>query len=102
MIVAVPLVAQDSEYVVLPVSTLSNKSCYCKEYDILLEKSSLINSTLDKDSYVRAHKRTVIYKADIDFTKCIVDLKKNHPPIFTEIIDKMSKYDSLIKESAKI
>lgn len=101
LIIGDPITTKDTEYVVLPVSSLLNQSYYQKDYDVLLEKNKLINSTLNRDSYVRTHKRTVMYRADIDFTKCIVDLKNDYKSIFSEIVDKMEKYDSSLAESAK-
>lgn len=101
LIVGDPGSAIDTEYVVLPVSPLINQAHYQKDYDVLLKKEKLNRSNLNRNSYVRTHKRTVMYKAEIDFTKCIVDLKNDNDNIFKEIICKMEKYDKKLADLAK-
>lgn len=55
--------ADSGDYVVLPISSIPDKSKVDSVYDIPLDKS--IYTFLNKDSYLRTHKQTVVNIASL-------------------------------------
>ena len=84
LIIAEPIGA-DTEYTILPVSSISNPMYYNAIYDTELKLEDYPKLSLTKKSYIRSHKQTTVYKSSIDFAQCIGDVKESYPRIFTEL-----------------
>lgn len=97
LIIAEPI-GFDTEYTVLPVSTMSNRSFYNPLYDEELKQSDYPLLKLNKMSYVRTHKQTTVYKKSIDFNSCIGDLKKDYNECYYKILDRLGDFNSKVKE----
>lgn len=90
--------ADKKDYVVLPISTIIIKSNRDLEYDIEIEPTKYPKLNLQKISYVRTHKQTIINTAEIgDF---IGDMKNNYEELFLEILEKREKFSKSITEQA--
>lgn len=100
MILAEPQ-GNDKEYVILPISSSLNKTYYDERFDILLCKEEYPKLELMKDSYLRTHKQTTAYEANIDFKHCLGDLKNEYPDMFSIILDKVKEYDDFKIESSR-
>jgi uncharacterized protein YifN (PemK superfamily) len=101
LIIAEPIGQKDTEYTVLPISTVSRSEFYNQDYDVKLSAKTLTKAAIEKDCYVRTQKRTTIYKSNIDFKKCVVDLKREYPQIYKEILQKMTAFDQMITKTAR-
>jgi len=101
LIIADPIGKKDTEYTVLPLSTLSRNEFHNDEYDVALDAAKLTKAELDADCYIRTHKRTTIYASNIDFKKCIVDLKREYPGIYRDVLKKMTAFDQFITKTAR-
>ena len=101
LIIAEPIGKKDTEYTVLPISTVSRTEFHNEDYDVKLTAKKLTKAKFDQDCYVKTQKRTTIYKSNIDFKKCIVDLKKEYPGIYGNILKRMTLFDQMIVKEAK-
>ncbi len=90
--------ADKKDYVVLPISTITIKDNLVLEYDIEIEPTKYPKLNLQKISYVRTHKQTIIHSAEIgDF---IGDMKNNYEELFLEILEKREKFSKSITNQA--
>ena len=97
LIVHEPDRAHDTEYTVLPVSSLSSGRTYNIRYDVCLEATQGL--TLARTSYIRTHKQMAVYGADIDFNRCIGDLKRFQPSVYRTAITSMHQFEEQIYQS---
>lgn len=100
LIIAEPI-GKDTEYTVLPVSTLLNRRFYDPRYDVQIKVENFDKLRLTKECFIRSHKQTTVYKANIDFNKLIGDLKNDYPDCFYDILDKLEKFNGEIQACAK-
>lgn len=96
MIVGVPDNPFDKEFLVLPVSTMVKQEFINPEYDVYISPNEFPKCSFNRPCYIRCHKRTVIYKTEFDFRKCIADIKNDYPEVFEDIMSRMHKYDEYI------
>ena len=90
--------ADKEDYVILPVSTITRKNNRDLEYDIEINPTKYPKLNLQKTSYVRTHKQTIIHIAEIgDF---IGDLKNSYEELFLEILEKRDKFSKSITNQA--
>ena len=80
--------ADSGDYVILPISTISDKSRIDSEYDIPLRSSAF--TFLHHDSYLRTHKQTVVNKASLKTE--IADFKLNYVDAYAEALSKVKKF----------
>ncbi|MBR0518690.1 type II toxin-antitoxin system PemK/MazF family toxin [bacterium] len=90
--------ADNEDFIILPISTITRKNNRDLEYDIEIEPTKYPKLNLQKISYVRTHKQTVIYIAEIG--NFIGDLKSNYAELFLEILEKREKFSQSITEQA--
>ena len=69
--------ADRTDYVVLPISRVTNYANLENNYDIPIEPSDVPLMNLKQRSYIRTHKQSVIHLGEL--TKEIVDFKKEYP-----------------------
>ena len=92
---------RDKEYVILPISSSLNKKYYNECFDVLLCKDDYPKLELVKDSYLRTHKQTTAYEPNIDFKRCLGDLKEDYSDTFIMILDKVKEYDEYKIKSSR-
>lgn len=80
--------ADVGDYVVLPISSISDKSKVNPAYDISLDCS--VYTFLHKDSYLRTHKQTVVNIALLKDQ--LVDFKSIYEEKFLESIIKVEEF----------
>lgn len=89
----------NGDYVIIPVSTISDKSRIDPYYDVPVSTHDYPNLNLSHDSYIRTNKQTVVNKADIDGK--ISDLHSEYPELFSWVIDKIEEFNNSIIEDLR-
>lgn len=87
---------KNNDYTILPVSTITNKLNIDKKYDVEIVPDEYPNLKLNKLSYIRTHKQTVIYKALI--YEEISNLKEEYFTLYLDIIKKLKEYNEDISK----
>ncbi len=88
--------ADAGDYVVLPISSISDKSKVDPTYDISLDCSAF--TFLHKNSYLRTHKQTVV---NISLLKDqLVDFKSVYEETFLECIIKVEAFQKKMTSDA--
>lgn len=83
--------AMDNDYVVLPISTISDKRRLNKDYDIKIDPKDFPDCNLRRISYIRTHKQTTINKKEIGEPIC--DFKALYKDKYFEVILKLEQFD---------
>lgn len=84
----------NNDYLILPVSTITNKENINEEFDLKIEIIDYPKLKLNKTSYIRTHRQTTLYKSMLVFE--ISDLKNEYPNLYNKIIEKLNKFNTLI------
>lgn len=90
--------AINNDYTILPVSTITKKENIDIYYDIAIDPEKYPKLNLDKYSYIRTHKQTVIYKDMIKGE--ISDLKEEYLEIYSDILNKLKEFNIKLIEKA--
>lgn len=90
--------AINNDYTILPVSTITKKENIDIYYDIAIDPKKYPKLNLDKYSYIRTHKQTVIYKDMIKGE--ISDLKEEYLEIYSDILNKLKEFNIKLIEKA--
>ena len=90
--------ADSQDYVVLPISSVSDSRRIHPEYDIKIEPESYPNLNLTRVSYIRTHKQTTIYAADLLDPIC--NMKESYPDLYKLTIEKRDKFSVEITRQA--
>lgn len=90
--------ADSNDYVVLPVSSITYPANIHPKYDIKVEPSLYPKLKLNKTSFIRTHKQTVIYRSDIGDK--IGDLKSDYEDLFLEILVMREEFSKLVAAQA--
>ena len=90
--------ADSTDYVVLPISRVTNFANLDNNYDVPIEPSDVPLMNLKQRSYVRTHKQCVIHLREL--TKEIVDFKNEYPDIYINIIAKMEAFQKHLIDNA--
>lgn len=90
--------ADVDDYVILPVSTISVKTNINPVYDIEVDPKLYPKLNLNKVSYVRTHKQTIIHRANLGDE--IGNLKLNYEELYLKILEKREEFSSSITEQA--
>lgn len=88
--------ADESDYVVLPISTITDKRKIDTKYDIPLDKS--IYTFLNKDSYLRTHKQTIVNV--ISLKDQLSDFKHTYTNDYLQAILKVNEFQKELHENA--
>ena len=80
--------ADSGDYVILPISSISDKSKIDLTYDIPLDKATY--SFLNKDSYLRTHKQTVVNIASL--RDQLSDFKVSYESTYLEALAKVEQF----------
>ena len=90
--------AINNDYTILPVSTITKKENIDIYYDIAIDPEKYPKLNLDKYSYIRTHKQTVIYKDMIKGE--ISDLKEEYLEIYSDILNKLKEFNIKLIQKA--
>lgn len=88
--------ADSGDYVVLPISSISDRSKVDPVYDIPLKRATY--SFLDKDSYLRTHKQTVVNIASLRDE--LSDFKSTYEETYVEALSKVEQFQKKLILSA--
>jgi len=81
--------ADASDYVVLPISTIPDKTKIDPNFDIPLDKS--IYTFLNQDSYLRTHKQTIVNTASL--RDQLADFKVSYEETYIEAMLKFEEFN---------
>lgn len=90
--------ADQSDYVVLPISRVTRKENLHSYYDFEVKKEEYGLLNLTQTSYVRTHKQTVIHEGEL--VKEIIDMKQSYPDAYREIIRRVGEFQRELIEKA--
>lgn len=86
--------ADQDDYVVLPVSTISIKANIDPCYDVEVDPALYPQLNLDRVSYIRTHKQTIVHRAN--FGAMIGDLKTEYEDLYFEVVAKREAFSNFI------
>lgn len=90
--------ADNSDYIVLPVSRITRRENINEVYDIKIDPALYPSLNLSAVSYVRTHKQTVVHAAEIG--SIYGNMKSDYPDIFLTILEKRNEFSKEITEQA--
>lgn len=90
--------ADADDYVVLPVSSISNRANIDPAYDIEIDPSLYPKINLTRTSYVRTHKQTVVHRANLRDE--IGDLKSEYEDLYLTILERREAFSNSITQQA--
>lgn len=90
--------ADPTDYVILPISRVTNKDNIDSDYDFEITKQSVPLMNLAQTSYIRTHKQSVVHAGEL--TKEIIDFRKEYPDIYLDVIAKMEEFQKKIVDNA--
>lgn len=88
----------NGDYVVLPVSSVTHQENLDPYYDMPIIPASYPLLQLEKQSYIRAHKQTIMHSATL--LKEISDLKATYPDLFLQVLAKMEEFQKKLIDKA--
>lgn len=90
--------ADSTDYVILPISRVTNSANIDSDYDLQITQQSVPLMNLTQTSYIRTHKQSVVHAGEL--TREIVDFKAEYPDIYVEVITKMEEFQKSIIDNA--
>lgn len=84
--------ADDSDYVVLPISSVSIRKNLDTSYDIEIDPKKYPKLNLNKLSYIRTHKQTTMNKAEI--LGLISNLKQGYEDLYLQVLEKRDEFNA--------
>lgn len=82
--------ADSSDYIILPVSRITNQGNVDSYYDVSIEPADVPLMNLTQRSYIRSHKQSVVRLGEL--TREIVDFRKEYEDIYLDVISKMEEF----------
>lgn len=90
--------ADSNDYVILPISRVTNSHNINAEFDLKIEPAVVPLLNLSQISYIRTHKQEIINRAQID--KLIVDFKTEYPDIYISCLEKVEEFQERLLSEA--
>lgn len=90
--------ADNDDYVVLPVSSITIKTNIDAIYDVEIDSKKYPKLNLDHTSYVRTHKQTIVHRANLRDE--IGDIKSNYKELYLEILNKREMFNDSVTKQA--
>ncbi len=87
-----------TDYVILPISRVTNSANIDSDYDIPIEPSDVPLMKLRAKSYIRTHKQSVVHSGEL-ITQ-IVDFKLEYPEIYLDVLAKMGDFQKKLMDNA--
>lgn len=90
--------ADNDDYIILPVSSISNPLNIDPVYDIEVDPVLYPKLHLQKTSYIPTHKQTVIHRASLG--NPIGDLKSEYEELYLVVLEKREAFSNSITQQA--
>lgn len=90
--------ADNTDYIVLPISRVTKRENLDEYYDVLLNPDAVPKFNLTQYSYVRTHKQSVVNI--VELYREITDFKKDYMDIYLDIISKMEEFQKNLIDNA--
>ena len=90
--------ADITDYVVLPISRVTNRSHLDSYYDVEVKPDNVPLMRLKETSYIRTHKQTIANEGSL--TKEIVNFRKEYEELYLTIISRVEEFHKKIIENA--
>lgn len=90
--------ADNTDYIVLPISRVTKRENLDEYYDVLLNPDAVPKLNLTQYSYVRTHKQSVVNI--VELYREIIDFKKDYMDIYLDIISKMEEFQKNLIDNA--
>lgn len=90
--------ADESDYVVLPISRVTHREHIDQKYDFELQVSSYPKLSLKATSYIRTHKQSVANVGEL--ADEIADFKNEYPDAYIEVIVLVEEFQKKLIEEA--
>lgn len=90
--------ADSSDYVILPISRVTNRENLDDYYDVSIEPNDVPLMNLKQCSYVRTHKQSVVHKGEL--IKEIVNFRQEYEEVYFDIISKVEEFQKSIIDNA--
>lgn len=90
--------ADNNDYVVLPISRVTNTINLNSCYDLPISPIDVPLMNLQKQSYIRTHKQCIIHQKNL--IKEITDFRNNYEQLFVEVLSKVNQFQKSIIDNA--
>ena len=90
--------ADDSDYVILPISRVTNRNNLDAHYDVAIDSTSTPLMNLSQRSYIRTHKQSVVHVGEL--VREMVNFKEEYSDIYLEVINKMKEFQEELYSNA--
>lgn len=90
--------ADVTDYVILPISRVTNSANLDMDYDFKVEPQDVPMMNLTQTSYIRTHKQSIVHAGEL--TKEIVDFKNEYPDKYIDVIAKMEEFQKKLIDKA--
>ncbi|MCC8101467.1 MAG: hypothetical protein LIP11_04145 [Clostridiales bacterium] len=90
--------ADETDYVVLPISRVTRREYLDASFDISMEPQDYPLMNLSAISYIRTHKQFTVREESL--TKCTTDFKENYPDTYILALERMEEFQKLLIDQA--
>jgi len=90
--------ADATDYVILPISRVTNSANLDMDYDYKVEPQDVPLMNLTQTSYIRTHKQSTVHAGEL--TREIVDFKNEYPDKYIDVIAKMEEFQKKLIDNA--
>lgn len=90
--------ADDKDYIVLPISRVTQKEYLDSHYDFELQVSEYPVLSLKAVSYIRTHKQTVINKGEL--VDCIADFRNEYSDAYISVLALVEDFQKKLVDEA--
>lgn len=80
----------ENDYIVLPISTITNRANLNPYYDILIPPQDRLTLSLPRECFIRTHKQLPVHGASLLRLKG--DMKADIPGLYLDAISKMEEF----------
>ena len=87
-----------TDYVILPISRVTNSANLDSDYDFKITQKDVPLMNLKQTSYIRTHKQSVVHVREL--TRELIDFRTEYPEIYVEVIGKMEEFQKSIIDNA--
>lgn len=89
---------RNNDYTVLPVSTITHREHIDLDYDVKVDPEEYPNLNLNRTSYIRVHKQTVVHRASL--VREIGDLKEEYEDLYLMVLEKLEDFNKMVMNHA--
>ncbi len=87
-----------TDYVILPISRVTNSANIDTDYDFPIEPQDVPLMNLTQISYIRTHKQSIVHAGEL--TREIVDFRNEYPEKYVDVIARMEEFQKSIIDNA--